>query len=42
MAAAVASVGMPEGITIEIDDWTCVGTSYPGFLDDLATLSGRL
>ena len=38
MAAAVASTGMPEGSTVEIDDWSCVATSYPGFLDDLATL----
>jgi 3-phosphoshikimate 1-carboxyvinyltransferase len=38
MAAAVASTGMPEGSNVEIDDWSCVATSYPGFLDDLARL----
>jgi 3-phosphoshikimate 1-carboxyvinyltransferase len=40
MAAAVASAGMAEGHTVEIDDWSCVATSYPGFadsLDDLVT-----
>lgn len=41
MAAAVASTGMPEGSTVEIDDWSCVATSYPGFLDDLATLADQ-
>ena len=41
MAAAVASTGMVEGETVEIDDWSCVATSYPGFLDDLATLADQ-
>lgn len=40
MAAAVASTAMAEGSVIEIDDWGCVATSYPGFLDDLALLNG--
>jgi 3-phosphoshikimate 1-carboxyvinyltransferase len=39
MAAAVASVAMREGDTVEIDDWACVATSYPGFLDDLDALT---
>jgi len=41
MAAAVASAGLPAGSTVEIDDWSCVATSYPGFLDDLATLADQ-
>jgi 3-phosphoshikimate 1-carboxyvinyltransferase len=39
MAAAVATSGMNEADTVEVDDFDCVATSYPGFLDDLATLT---
>jgi 3-phosphoshikimate 1-carboxyvinyltransferase len=39
MAAAVASSAMPAGSTVEIDGWSCVATSYPGFLADLASLT---
>ena len=39
MAAAVASAGMPEGSNVEVDDWSCVATSYPGFLEDLKALT---
>lgn len=40
MAAAVASAALPVGDAVEIDDWDCVATSYPGFLDDLDALTG--
>lgn len=33
MAAAVASLTVPG--PVRIDDWACVATSYPGFLEDL-------
>jgi 5-enolpyruvylshikimate-3-phosphate synthase len=39
MAAAVTSIAMRAGDTVAIDDWACVATSYPGFLDDLAALT---
>lgn len=39
MAAAVASAGMADGDTVEIDHWDAVATSYPGFLDDLRHLT---
>jgi 3-phosphoshikimate 1-carboxyvinyltransferase len=39
MAAAVATSSMPEGSSVEVDDFDCVATSYPGFLDDLDALS---
>jgi 3-phosphoshikimate 1-carboxyvinyltransferase len=38
MAAAIATTGMPEGSNVEIDDWSCVATSYPGFLAELTDL----
>lgn len=41
MAAAVASAGMADSSVVEVDDWDCVATSYPGFLEDLDTLTGR-
>ncbi len=41
MAAAVASVGVAVDAAVEIDDWDCVATSYPGFLDDLDTLTAE-
>jgi 3-phosphoshikimate 1-carboxyvinyltransferase len=40
MAAAVATSAMPEGSVVEVDDFDCVATSYPGFLDDLDALTG--
>jgi 3-phosphoshikimate 1-carboxyvinyltransferase len=40
MAAAVASAAMREGSSVEIDRWSCVATSYPDFLGDLAKLIG--
>ncbi len=39
MAGAIASVAMRQGDVVEVDDWTCVETSYPGFLDDLERLT---
>jgi 3-phosphoshikimate 1-carboxyvinyltransferase len=36
MAAAVAAIAGAE--PVEIDGWAAVGSSYPGFLDDLASL----
>jgi 3-phosphoshikimate 1-carboxyvinyltransferase len=39
MAGAVASVALHDGQVVEIDDWDCVATSYPGFLDDLEHLT---
>ena len=39
MAASVATSGMPEGSVVDVDDWSCVATSYPGFLDDLEALT---
>jgi 3-phosphoshikimate 1-carboxyvinyltransferase len=39
MAAAVATCGMAEADTVEVDDFDCVATSYPGFLDDLHDLT---
>jgi 3-phosphoshikimate 1-carboxyvinyltransferase len=39
MAAAVATCGMPIGDVTEVDDFDCVGTSYPGFLEDLDALT---
>lgn len=39
MAAAVATAGMTDGGAADIDDFDCVATSYPGFLDDLAALT---
>ncbi|MFL6287781.1 MAG: 3-phosphoshikimate 1-carboxyvinyltransferase [Actinomycetes bacterium] len=40
MAAAIATTGMTAGSNVEIDDWSCVATSYPGFLDQLTSLVG--
>jgi 3-phosphoshikimate 1-carboxyvinyltransferase len=40
MATAVATTGMPEGSNVEVDDWSCVATSYPGFLEQLRSLVG--
>jgi 3-phosphoshikimate 1-carboxyvinyltransferase len=38
MSAEIATSGMPEGSNVEIDDWSCVATSYPGFLAELTDL----
>ncbi len=39
MAAAVAACGLPAGEAVTIDGWDCVATSYPDFLDDLASVA---
>jgi len=39
MAAAITSSGMTETEVVEIDDWSCVATSYPAFLADLNVLT---
>lgn len=39
MAAAVAGLVSQKGVII--DDWQCVSKSYPGFFDDLETVSRR-
>lgn len=39
MAAAVGALAAGEGRSV-VDDFGCVGTSYPRFLDDLCTLGG--
>ena len=40
MAAAVASCGIASDGDVVISGWDAVATSYPGFLDDLAHLTG--
>jgi 3-phosphoshikimate 1-carboxyvinyltransferase len=39
MAAAVASAGVGKDDAVVVDDWDCVSTSYPRFLDDLDALT---
>ena len=44
MAGAIAALAVrPAGggaEPVRIEDWDCVSTSYPGFLDDLAEVAG--
>jgi len=41
MAAATATCGLVSDGEIEISGWDAVATSYPGFLDDLNTLTTK-